>query len=223
MSVRVFTAILRRDLRLAWRRWPELAQPPLFLLLVASLFPLAVSPSREVLNTIAPGVIWVAALLAVLLALDLLFRPDLDDGSVDLMVLSPQPLALVAASRVLVHWLVTGVPLIIVTPLIGVMYALPSDVLNVIVQGLMLGTPLLSLVGGIGAALTVGLRRAAPLLALLVLPLYVPVLIFGTRAAALAAAGLDPSGALYLLAAMLVLGVTLAPLAIGAALRISVE
>lgn len=223
MNAGMLAEVFRRDLRLAWRRWPELAQPPLFMLLVASLFPLGVSPSLQVLNMIAPGVIWIAALLASLLALDLLFRPDYDDGSLELMALSPQPIALLAASRVLVHWLVTGVPVLIVAPLIGIMYALQAEALNVLVLGLLLGTPLLSLIGGIGAALTVSLRRTAPLLALLVLPLCVPVLILGTRAAAMAASGLDSAGPLYMLAALLVLGLTLAPLAMGAALRINLE
>lgn len=218
-----YAAVFRRDLRIAARRWSELALPPLFLLLVASLFPLGISPSQEVLGTIAPGVIWVAALLAALLGLELLFRPDYDDGALELMALSARPLALLAASRMLVHWLVTGVPLMLVAPLIGVMYVLPADVILVIVLSLGLGTPLLSLIGGVAAALTVSLKRSGSLLALLVLPLCVPVLIFGTRAAAMTASGLPAGGPLYLLAALLVLGVTLAPLAAGAALRISLE
>lgn len=217
------TAMLRRDLTLAWRRWPELALPPLFVVLVASLFPLGVSPAASVLQLIAPGVVWVAALLAALLGLELLFRPDYDDGSLELLALGTQPLALTGGSRVFAHWLVTGVPLIAVTPLVAAMYGLPLDVTGVLVAGLALGTPLLSLLGGIAAALTVSLKRSAPLLALLVLPLCVPVLIFGTRAAALAASGLPSAGPLYLIGAMLVLGITLAPLAVGAALRISLE
>lgn len=223
MNGSVLAAVLGRDLRLAWRRWPELALPPLFLVLVASLFPLGISPSLEVLNLIAPGVIWVAALLAALLGLEILFRPDYEDGALELMALSPQPLVPLALSRVFAHWLVTGLPLIVVAPLIGVMYALPIDVLNTLVAGLALGTPVLSLVGGIAAALTVSLKRSAPLLALLLLPLCVPVLIFGTRAVAMTASGLDAAGPLYLLGAMLALAVTLAPFAIAAALRISLE
>jgi heme exporter protein B len=223
VSGQALRAMLHRDLRLAWRRWPELALPPLFLVLVASLFPLGVSPSMEMLNLIGPGVIWVAALLAALLGLEILFRPDYEDGSLELMALSPHPLVSLAVSRVSVHWLVTGVPLIFVAPLIGVMYGLPADVLNTVVVGLVLGTPVLSLLGAVAAALTVSLKRSAPLLALLVLPLCVPVLIFGTRAAAMTASALPAEGPLYLLAAILVLALTLAPFAISAALRISLE
>lgn len=219
----VLAAVVKRDLRLAWRRWPEFALPPLFVVLVASLFPLGISPSQAVLELIGPGVIWVAALLAALLGLELLFRPDYDDGALELLALSPHPLAAMAASRIAVHWLVTGVPILLVTPLVALMYSMPPTVLGVLLLGLLIGTPLLSLIGGIAAALTVSLKRSAPLLALLVLPLCIPVLIFGTRATALAGSGLPAAGALYLLGAMLVLGVTLAPLAAGAALRISLE
>ncbi|MCA1798909.1 MAG: heme exporter protein CcmB [Xanthomonadaceae bacterium] len=219
----MLAAVVQRDLRLAWRRWPEFALPPLFVVLVASLFPLGISPSQAVLELIAPGVVWVAALLAALLGLELLFRPDYDDGALELLALSPHPLAAMAASRIAVHWLVTGVPILAVAPLVALMYSVPLEVLGVLMLGLLIGTPLLSLIGGIAAALTVSLKRSAPLLALLVLPLCIPVLIFGTRATALASSGLSAAAALYLLGAMLVLGVTLAPLAAGAALRISLE
>ena len=216
-------AVIRRDLRLAARRWPEFALPPLFLLVVASLFPVAVSPAATVLSLIGPGVVWVAALLAALLGQELLFRPDYDDGALELMALSPQPLATLAAARVLVHWLVTGLPLIVVTPLVAVWFSMSAAATEVTLAGLLLGTPVLSLIGGVAAALTVSLKRSAPLLALLVLPLCVPVVIFGTRAAALADSGLTAAGPLYLLAALLVLALTLAPFAVGAALRISLE
>lgn len=217
------SALFLRDLRVVARRWPEFALPPLFLVLVASLFPLAIAPDTETLNLIAPGVIWVAALLAALLGLELLFRPDYDDGSLELVAVAPRPLALIALSRVAVHWLVTGLPLLVVTPLVAVMYDLPADVVGTMLVGLALGTPLLSLIGAVAAALTVSLKRSAALLALLVLPLCVPALIFGTRAAVLTAEGMPATGPLYLIAAMLVLAVTLAPLAIGAALRINLE
>ena len=217
------TAVVRRDLRLAARRWPEFALPPLFLLVVASLFPIAVSPAATVLALLGPGVVWVAALLAALLGQELLFRPDYDDGALELMALSPQPLASLAAARVLVHWLVTGLPLIVVTPLVAVWFSMSATATEATLVGLLLGTPVLSLVGGVAAALTVSLKRSAPLLALLVLPLCVPVVIFGTRAAALADSGLTAAGPLYLLAALLVLALTLAPFAVGAALRISLE
>lgn len=216
-------ALVRRDFRLASRRWSDFALPPLFLLVVASLFPLAVSPAATVLALIGPGVIWVAALLAALLGQELLFRPDYEDGALELMALSPQPLTGIAAARVLVHWSLTGLPLIVVTPLVALWFSMSADVTAVTLAGLALGTPVLSLLGGIAAALTVSLKRSAPLLALLALPLSVPVVIFGTRAAALADSGLVAAGPLYLLAAMLALALTLAPFAVGAALRISLE
>lgn len=216
-------AVMRRDLMLASRRWSDFALPPLFVLVVASLFPLAVSPASTVLAMIGPGVIWVAALLAALLGQELLFRPDYEDGALELMALAPPSLTTLAAARVLVHWLLTGLPLIVVTPLVAVWFSMSADATLATLAGLALGTPVLSLFGAIAAALTVSLKRSAPLLALLVLPLTVPVVIFGTRAAAFADAGLDATGSLYLLAAMLVLAATLAPFAVGAALRIGLE
>lgn len=216
-------AVIRRDLKLASRRWSEFALPPLFLLVVASLFPLAVSPSATVLAMIGPGVVWVAALLAALLGQELLFRPDYEDGALELMALAPPPLTALAAARVFVHWALTGLPLIVVTPIVAVWFSMSADATVATLWSLVLGTPVLSLLGGVAAALTVSLKRSAPLLALLVLPLCVPVVIFGTRAAAFADAGLDAGGSLYLLGAMLVLAVTLAPFAVGAALRISLE
>lgn len=216
-------AILTRDLRLAHRRWSQFALPPLFLVVVASLFPMGISPSAETLNLVAPGVIWIAALLAALLALDTLFRADYDDGVLELLALAPAPWTAVVAARLAAHWLLTGLPLVLVTPLVGVMYALPGDVTSTMIWGLLLGTPVLSALGGIAAALTVSLPRSGALLALLVLPLCVPVLIFGTRAAAMTASGLPADGPLYLLGALLVLALTLAPFAAAMALRISLE
>lgn len=216
-------AMLVRDLRLASRRWSQFALPPLFLVIVASLFPMGLSPAAETLNLIAPGVIWIAALLAALLALDTLFRADFDDGVLELMALGKAPWTLVVAARLAAHWLLTGLPLVLVTPLVAVMYALPGDVTLTIILGLLLGTPVLSALGGIAAALTVSLPRSGALLALLVLPLCVPVLIFGTRAAAMTASGLPADGPLYLLGALLVLALTLAPFAAAMALRISLE
>ncbi len=222
-AIAAMQTVIRRDLRLAARRWTEFALPPLFLLLVASLFPLGLSPTGELLRLIAPGVIWVAALLAALLGLELLFRPDHDDGSLEFLALTPQPLEIVVVGRIVAHWIVTGLPLIVVTPVIAVMYAMPGGVVSTLVIGLALGTPLLSLLGGLAAALTVSLKGGAALLAILVLPLCVPVLIFGARAAAMAADGADAGGPLYLIAAMLVLALTLVPFAIAAALRINME
>jgi heme exporter protein B len=212
-----------RDLRIARRRWSQFALPPLFLVVVASLFPMGISPSAETLNLVAPGVIWIAALLAALLALDTLFRADYDDGVLELLALGHTPWTMVVFARLAAHWLLTGLPLVLVTPLVGVMYALPGDVTTTMIIGLLLGTPVLSALGGIAAALTVSLPRSGALLALLVLPLCVPVLIFGTRAAAMTASGLPADGPLYLLAALLVLAVTLAPFAAAMALRISLE
>lgn len=215
-------ALLRRDLMLAFRHRGELANPLLFFVIVVTLFPLGVGPESATLSRIAPGILWVAALLASLLSLETIFRSDFDDGSLEQMLLSPHPAALLAATKVLVHWLVTGVPLILLSPLLGVLLHLPGDAMGALLASLALGTPVLSLVGAIGVALTVGLRRGGILLALLILPLYTPVLIFGASAVANAAAGLPVAGQLYLLAALLILALTLAPLAIAAALRISV-
>ncbi len=214
-------ALLRRDLMLAFRHRGELANPLLFFVIVVTLFPLGVGPESATLGRIAPGILWVAALLASLLSLETIFRSDFDDGSLEQMLLSPHPAALLAAVKVLVHWLVTGVPLILLAPLLGVLLHLSPAAMGTLLASLALGTPVLSLVGAIGVALTVGLRRGGILLALLILPLYTPVLIFGASAVANAAAGLPVAGQLYLLAALLVLALTLAPLAIAAALRIS--
>lgn len=219
----ILMATVKRDLRLAVRRWSEFALPPLFLLLVASLFPLGVSPSLETLGMIGPGVIWVAALLAALLGLETLFRPDYEDGTLELLVLGTPMLPAVCLARVAAHWLVTGLPLLAIAPLVAMMYGLKTDVLMVLAAGLLLGTPILSMIGAVAAALTVSLKRSAPLLALLVLPLCVPVLIFGARATSMVASGLPVDGPLYLMAALLVLAVTLAPFAIAAALRINME
>ena len=216
-----FTSVLRRDLLLAVRNRQELALPVLFYLLVVALVPLAVSPDADTLTELAPGIIWLAALLSTLLSLERLFRADFDDGSLDLMLLSPAPMALLVLAKVLAHWLVTGAPLVVVTPLLALLLGLPSDALLALLASLALGTPVLSLVGAVGVSLTVGLRRGGALLALLVLPLYVPVLIFGANAAAAAADGLAVTGQLYMLAAFFVLSLTLAPLAAAGALRIT--
>lgn len=218
-----FAAMLVRDLRLAVRRRGELAQPLVFFAAVATLFPLALGPEQALLQRIAPGIIWVAALLAALLPLERMFRPDYEDGTLEQMLLSPHPTAALALAKVVAHWLVTGVPVIVLAPLIALFLQLPTQALPALLATLALGTPLLSLIGAIGVALTVGLRAGGPLLALLLLPLYVPVLIFAAGAVDRAAAGLPIAGPLYMLGAMLLLALTLAPLAIAAALRISVS
>lgn len=214
-------ATVARDLRLAVRRPGESANPLIFYVVTAALFPLGVSPQQSVLATLAPGVIWVAALLATLLALDSLFRTDFEDGTLEQMLLSPVPAPLIVLAKVAAHWLVTGLPLIIVAPLLAVLLALPDGALVTLMATLALGTPILSLVGAIGVALTTGLRRGGALLALLVLPLYIPVLIFGAHAVDAAASGLPVTGQLLILAALLSLAITLAPFAAAAALRVS--
>ncbi len=216
-----FAALLRRDLLLVWRRRGDALNPVLFALLVATLFPLAIGPEPSTLALIAPGVVWVALLLSGLLSLDTLFRGDLEDGSLEMLLLAPQPLALMLFGKVLVHWLTTAVPLLIATPLLAELLYLPEGLLPVLMVSLLLGTPLLSLVGGVIVALTVGMRRSGMLLALLALPLYVPILILGAGCVAAAAQGLPYSGALLLLGAGLALLTILAPLATATALRIA--
>jgi heme exporter protein B len=218
-----FARLLKRDLVLAVRNRGELANPLLFYFIVATLFPLGVTSDPKTLATMAAGVLWIAALLATLLSLDNLFRSDFDDGSLELMMLSPCPTTLLVLAKVLAHWLVTGLPLLIATPLLAVLMAVPDAARGTLWLTLLLGTPVLSLVGGIGVALTVGLRRGGALLSLLVLPLYVPVLIFGANAVGASAAGLPVTGQLLMLAAFLVLALSLAPLATAAALRISID
>jgi len=218
-----FLILLKRDLLLAVRNRGELVNPLLFYLIVATLFPLGVSPDPQTLATMAAGVLWIAALLATLLSLDNLFRSDFDDGSLELILLSPHPGVVLVLAKVLAHWLVTGMPLLVVTPLLAVLMAVPESARATLWLTLALGTPVLSLVGAIGVALTVGLRRGGALLSLLVLPLYVPVLIFGANAVGAAAAGLPVTGQLYMLGAFLVLALSLAPLATAAALRISID
>ncbi len=218
-----FVMLVRRDLLLASRHRSELANPLLFFVLVVSLFPLGVSPDSTFLNTLAPGVIWVAALLATLLALDNLFRSDFDDGSLEQLLVSPHPTTVLVLAKVLAHWLLTGLPLLVVAPVLGLLLSMPAAALGTLMATLALGTPTLSLVGAIGVALTVGLRRGGALLSLLVLPLYIPVLIFGANAVDAAAAGLPATGQLYVLGALLALAAALAPRAAAAALRISVN
>lgn len=219
--VNALLALLRRDLKLAFRARGELINPLIFFALVVSLFPLATSPEPGMLRLLAPGIIWVSALLATLLSLDQLFRSDYDDGSLEQLVLSPHPLALLALTKIFAHWLVTGLPLVLVAPLLGAMLGLPGPALSTLALGLLLGTPILSAIGGIGAALTVSLRRGGMLLSLLILPLYVPVLVFASSAVEATAAGLPARGQLYLLASLMLLSLSFAPIAIAAALRIS--
>jgi len=219
----IFYILLKRDLTLAYRHRAELANPLLFFVIVISLFPLGISPETKILQIIAPGVIWVAALLAAMLSLDTLFRSDFEDGSLEQMVLSAHSLPLLVLAKVLAHWLVTGLPLLLLAPLLGILLFLPPAAMPTLMMTLALGTPILSLIGAIGVALTVGLRRGGVLLSLLVLPLYVPVLIFAAGAVNEAARGFPVAGQLYFLGALLSLALTLSPFATAAALKISLS
>lgn len=214
-------ALLRRDLTLVWRRRGDALNPLLFSVIVVALFPFALGPEQAVLERIAAGTIFVAVLLAMLLSLDALFRSDLDDGSLEQLVLSPHPLSLLLACKILVHWLTTAVPLIIATPLLAQLLHLPAAILPVLLLALCLATPLLSLIGAVCVALTIGMHRSGMLLTLLVLPLIVPVLIFGAGACNAAQAGLAFSAPLLWLGAWLALTLVLGPLAAAAGLKIS--
>lgn len=220
---KAWITVLRRDLLLALRRRADVATTLFFFLIVSSLFPLGIGPEPTVLKSIAPGVLWVAALLAGMLSLSRLFASDFADGSLEQMLLAPQPLALLVIAKVLAHWIVCGLPVVVLAPLIGLQYALPSDTLLVLVSSLLLGTPALSFIGAIGAALTLGVRGSGLLIALLVLPLYIPILIFGAGAVTASQHGMSAEAHLSLLAACSLLSLVLAPLATAAALRISVE
>lgn len=216
-----FYTLLKRDLRIAIRHRSDIFNPLLFFILVVMLFPLGVGPEPQTLTRIAPGIIWVAALLASMLSLERLFKADFNDGSLEQMLLSPQPLSILVLAKIFAHWLLTGVPLIIIAPLLAVLLHLENNSYGALMATLALGTPVLSLLGGIGVALTVGLRKGGVLLSLLILPLYIPVLIFATAAIDAAGMNLPYSGHLAIISAILVASLTLAPFAIGASLRVS--
>ncbi|WP_168014607.1 heme exporter protein CcmB [Halomonas salinarum] len=216
-------ATLKRDLTLAARRRSDIMNPLAFFALVITLFPLGISPQPALLATIAPGLLWVAALLATLLSLEALFRADYEDGSLEQLLLAPQPLPALVLGKVCVHWLMTGLPLALMAPLLGLLLALPAESYLVLSLSLALGSISLSLIGAIGAALTVGLSRGGVLLSLLVLPLNIPVLIFGTGAVQAAIIG-DPVGPhLAILGALCCAALMMAPFAIAASLRISIN
>jgi heme exporter protein B len=219
----VLASVVRRDLTLALRRRSDVLTTFFFFIIVVSLFPLGVGPEPNTLRIIAPGVVWVAALLASMLALARLFASDFSDGTLEQLALSPQPLVLLVAAKVLAHWLVTGLPLVLIAPMLGLQFDLSVDSLSVMTIALLLGTPSLSLIGSIGAALTLGVRGAGGLLALLVLPLYIPVLIFGAGAVSASAEGMPAAGHLSLLGAFLLIALVLAPWASAAAVRIALE
>lgn len=216
-------AILARDLRLAVRQGGATLMAVVFFLLTVSLFPLGVGPEPGILARIAPGVLWVAALLAAMLSLDRLFQADFEDGSLEQIALSGLPLSLVALAKAAAHWLTTGLPLLLAAPLLAVLLNMPAEGFLVLVGAMAIGTPALSLVGSIGAALTLGVRRGGVLLSLLVLPLYIPVLIFGVGAIDASIMGLNAKANLLLLAALSVTALGLCPLATAAALRLSLE
>lgn len=216
-----FAAVLARDLRLAFRRKGDVAQVLVFFVIVASLFPLGTGAEPNQLRAIGPGVVWVAALLAAMLSLNRLFASDHADGSLEQMLVGAQPLGGIVAGKITAHWLVSGLPLTLIAPVLGVQYDLPAQALGVLVLSLALGTPVLSLIGAVGAALTLGARGAAVLLALLVLPLYVPVLVFGAGAVTAALIGMPSQAHLSLLGAFLAFSLVFAPLATCAALRIA--
>jgi heme exporter protein B len=218
-----FWAVMRRDLLLAMRRKSEVLTALFFFAIVSSLFPLGIGPETDMLRKIAPGVLWVGALLAAMLSLNRMFAADHQDGTLEQMALSPTPLALLVSGKVLAHWLVSGLPLVLLAPVLGLQFDLGARALVVLMASLLIGTPLLSLIGAIGAALTLGLRGGGVLLSLLVLPLYVPALIFGAGAVEADIAGLGAGGHLSLLAALLALAVFFAPWATTAALRIAWE
>lgn len=218
-----FLMLLRRDLTIALRRRAEIANPLLFFVLVITLFPLGIGAEPNLLRDIAPGIIWVAALLAALLSLDNVFRSDFEDGSLEQFLLSAHPVSILVLAKVLAHWMITGLPLLIVAPLLAVLLDLSSTATGTLVITLALGTPVLSLIGAVGVALTVGLRKGGMILSLLVLPLYVPVLIFAASAVETATAGLPIVAHLSLLGALLALALSLSPLATAAALRISLS
>ena len=216
-------ALVLRDLRLAFRRRSDLASVLFFFIIVVSLFPRGVGPQPELLRTLAPGVLWVAALLATMLSLPRLFADDLRDGTLEQLALAPQPLALAVIGKVLAHWLVSGLPLTLLAPVLGLQFDLAPDALLTLTLALLIGTPALSGIGAIGAALTLGVRGGGVLVSLLVLPLYIPVLIFGAGAVEATATGMGAQAHLSLLAALSLGGVFFAPWATAAAIRIALE
>jgi heme exporter protein B len=219
----MFWWIIQRDLLLAMRRRSDVLTTLFFFVIVVSLFPLSVGPEMNMLRTMAPGVVWVAALLASMLSLGRMFSSDYQDGTLEQMLISPHSLSILVLGKAFAHWLVSGVPLVLMAPVLGIQYDLSVEALLVLTASLLLGTPVLSLIGGIGAALTLGLRGGGVLVSLLVLPLYIPVLIFGSGAVEASAAGLGYDAHFSLLGAFFLVSLVLAPWAIASSLRISME
>jgi heme exporter protein B len=218
-----FRVTLKRDLLVAFKRRNDLLNPLMFFFIVVSLFPIGITPERDDLAEIAVGVLWVCALLASLLSLDNLYRTDFEDGALELLVLSPHSLYFMVLAKILSHWLVSGVPLVLLSPILGYMLALPAEAYLTMIVTLVLGTPILSLLGSIGVALTVSLGSRGLILAMIILPMSVPVLIAGTLAVGQAVDGNPVGGHLAIMGAMLAMAISLAPLASAAALRISIN
>ncbi|AWB58899.1 MULTISPECIES: heme exporter protein CcmB [unclassified Colwellia] len=216
-----FALIVKRDLMIAFRHRDDIINPLLFFVIVVTLFPLGVGPESTMLSRIAPGIIWVAALLSTLLSLDRLFKSDYADGSLEQMLLSPHPIFILVLAKIVAHWLLTGLPLILIAPLLAVLLHLQESSYGALMLTLLLGTPVLSLLGAIGVALTVGIKKGGVLLSLLVLPLYIPVLIFATSAIDTAGMNLPYNGQLAIIAAIFFASLTLAPFAVSAALKVS--
>ncbi|MCF2909780.1 heme exporter protein CcmB [Pseudoalteromonas sp. DL2-H2.2] len=219
----LFVAVYRKDVTLAFRQRAEIVNPLLFFLIVISLFPLAIGPEPALLGRMAAGIIWVAALLSTMLGLDKLFRDDYADGSLEQMIASPYPMSLSVLAKVAAHWTITGLPMVLMAPLFALLMNLDSQALGATILTLLIGTPLLSFIGAIGAALTVGLQKGGILMSLLVLPLYIPVLIFATSAIDTAIMSVAYGGQLAILGAMLAVAIVTAPIAISSALRVSVS
>ena len=215
--------VVRRDLLVSLRRVQDVLTPVIFFAIIVALFPLGVGPEPGVLATLAPGVLWVAALLATMLSLPRMFANDYADGTLEQLLLAPHPLAVLVLGKVFAHWLLTGLPLVLLSPLLALQLQLPSDAFTALIGSLLLGTPVLSLLGATGAALTLGLRGGGVLISLLVLPLYTPILIFGAGSVAAATTGLDTEAYFSLLGAFLVLALSFTPWATAAALRVSIE
>ncbi|NRB68123.1 MAG: heme exporter protein CcmB [Vibrio sp.] len=216
-------SIIRRELLIAFRRQADILNPLWFFIIVITLFPLSIGPEPSLLARIAAGIVWVAALLSALLSLERLFRDDFQDGSLEQMMLMPVPLPVVVMSKVIAHWALTGLPLILISPLLAILLSLDMNSWLAVVSTLLVGTPTLSFIGAIGVALTVGLQKGGVLLSLLILPLYIPVLIFATSAIDAASLGMAYNGQLAIMGAMLMGAMTLTPFAISAALRVSVN
>ncbi|GDY24178.1 heme exporter protein B [Agarivorans sp. Toyoura001] len=221
--MQVFITVIKRELLAAFRQKSDVLNPLWFILIVITLFPIAVGPEPLLLARIAPGILWVAALLSSLLSLERLFRDDYADGSLEQMIIGGSPLALIALAKIVAHWLITGLPILLLSPLLAILLSLEWQSFQATFYTLVLGTPVLSLIGSVGVALTVGLRKGGVLLSLLILPLYIPVLIFATSAIEAASLSLPYAGHLAIMGAISLLALTLAPFATAAALKVSIN